>query len=117
MDPFGDALDRVAEGGRIGNRAIAIRRLPVVIANSGCHILFIAGSEAQSVAQGLEVVNGTNILTVTDSAPRSNIAGIIDFQIANARVRFNIDDQAASQSGLTISSHLLALALSVRRKG
>jgi hypothetical protein len=32
------------------------------------------------------------------------------------RVRFNIDEQAAAQNGITISAHLLGLALTVKAK-
>jgi hypothetical protein len=42
---------------------------------------------------------------------------MIHFQVAQSRVRFHIDDRAAAESKLDISSKLLALALSVRGRG
>ena len=44
----------------------------------------------------------------------SSDRGMIHFAISDDRVRFHIDLQAASRSGLSISSRLLNLALSVR---
>jgi uncharacterized protein DUF4154 len=112
-DPFGNTLDRLADGERIGARPLVLKRMPAAVRNSGCHILYIGGSPAQSVAEGLELVAGDGVLTVTDASMNQN-PGILDFVISNGRVRFNVDEQAASMNRITISSHLLGLALSVK---
>jgi hypothetical protein len=112
-DPFGSTLDSLVDGERIGARPIMVRRMTVVMRNSGCHILYLGGSEEQSVSEGLATVAGDGVLTVTDASMAAT-AGILDFVIANGRVRFNVDEQAASMNRITISSHLLGLALSVR---
>jgi len=113
-DPFGDALDKIAQGQRIGTRAITVKRLKAVARDSGCDILYAGGSDEQSVDQALDTVNGAGVLTVTDSVPDSHAAGIVEFVVQDNRVRFNIDEAAAAKNGLTISSHLLSLALNVR---
>jgi YfiR/HmsC-like len=112
-DPFGATLDSLVDGQRIGARAIAVRRMAFAMRNSGCHILYVGGSQEQSVAEGLEAVAGDGVLTVTDASMPAT-AGILDFVIANGRVRFNVDEQAASMNRISISSHLLGLALSVK---
>lgn len=112
-DPFDGTLDKVVEGQRIGERPLVVRRMKTVTRNSGCDILFAGGSDEQPIEQALAAVNGTGVLTVTDAAGGPH-AGIVDFVVENNRVRFNIDDRAAAQNGITISSHLLSLALSVR---
>jgi hypothetical protein len=53
------------------------------------------------------------VLTVTDGEWRPH-RGMVDFEISGGRVRFNIDQAAANAAGLTISSKLLDVALSVR---
>jgi hypothetical protein len=53
------------------------------------------------------------VLTVTDSGAGGG-AGIIDFVVRDNRVRFDINDEAAAQNGLVISSKLLNLALNVK---
>jgi len=56
------------------------------------------------------------VLTVTDS---QSSPGIVDFVADEGRIRFRIDDQAAAENDLAISSKLLRLAMSVvpRRGG
>lgn len=113
-DPFDGTLDKVVQGQRIGNRKIVVRRMKTVARDSGCEILYAGGSDQQSVDQALAEVSGANVLTVTDSVPDSHAPGIVEFVVQNNRVRFNIDNEAARRNGITISSHLLSLALNVR---
>jgi hypothetical protein len=113
-DPFGDVLDKSVEGQHVGERPLVIRRLKTVSRDSGCTILFAGGSEAQSVDQALATVSGTGVLTVTDNARDGHIDAVVDFVVQDGRVRFTIDDHAAAQNGIVVSSHLLSLALSVK---
>ena len=115
-DPFGETLDKVVQGQHIGARGLVVRRLQAVTRDSGCDILYLGGSDPQFVNQALDAVNGTGVLTVTDSEHDAHAPGIVEFVIQDNRVRFNIDDEAAQRNGLTISSHLLSLALSVRHR-
>lgn len=116
QDPFGESLDKMVAGERINGRNVVIRRLKTVGRDSGCHILYIGGSDAQRGAQIIEDVRGNSVLTVSDARGSGSGAGIIDFVIADNRVRFDIDDEAAAQNGLVISSKLLSLALNVKRR-
>jgi len=112
-DPFGAALDQSARASG-GERPIAIRRLASVEKASGCHILFAAGSPRQSAAEALQAVKGEPVLTVTDSA-RGTARGMVHFVVFQDRVRFHIDAAQAAQNGISLSSKLLALGLSVKR--
>ena len=112
-DPFGDVLDKLVAGQRVGPRPIVVKRLKIVTRDSGCAILFAAGSDAQSVDQALQAVSGTGVLTVTDDAAVHE-AGIIDFVLQEGRVRFTIDSRAAAENGIVLSSHLLDLALAIK---
>ncbi len=109
-DPFGSVLDRAVAGQRVGGRRIEVRRLAGVDRAAGCQILYLSGP-ARTVRQGLDAVQGAPVLTVTDGR---GPAGIVDFALNGGRVLFRIDDQAASDNGLRISSKLLRLALSVK---
>lgn len=116
QDPFGESLDKAVAGEGINGRNVVIRRLKTVGRDSGCHILYIGGSDAQRGAQIIEAIRGSSVLTVSDTGGSGSSAGIIDFVIKDNRVRFNIDDEAAAQNGLVISSKLLNLALNVKRR-
>jgi hypothetical protein len=60
-------------------------------------------------------MKGKPVVTVTDSGLKTH--GVISFLIESNHVRFDIDDAAAAQSGLVISSKLLGLAHAVRQRG
>jgi hypothetical protein len=112
-DPFGVMLDRATQGQHLGAHPVVVRRLERLDADSGCSIAYLGGSKTQSVSDALDAVQGTPVLTVTDEA-QGPAHGIIHFVIRGNRVRFVIDDAAAAKNGMTISSKLMRLALSVR---
>lgn len=114
-NPFGDVLERFAASQHIGSHPLAVRYLNAVAKDSGCKILFLGHSELQSVTNALAEVSGTAVLTVTDGTDQGDAKGIVDFVVQDNHVRFTIDQLAASRNDLTISFHLLDLALSVRR--
>jgi len=118
-DPFGAALDRVAAAQQVAGRGLEVRRLKTAVrGDNGCHILYIAPSESARLAQVLEAVRGSSVLTVSDVRPPAAATGIINFVVKDERVRFDIDDEAAAQNRLAVSSKLLSLALSVKpRRG
>jgi len=113
-DPFGALLDSAVEGQHVDGRAIVLRRLKSVSRDSGCHILYLGIADPQRAGQVLESVRGESVLVVSDAG--SGASGMIQFVLKDNRVRFNIDDDLARNSGLTISSKLLALAVTVKSK-
>lgn len=115
-DPFGRLLDQTVDGKTVGARPIAVRRLQRLDRGSGCHIAYVSGSSSQSVAAALAAADGAGVLTVTDASRPGAARGMIHFVVRDDRVRFHIDDRAAARSGITISSKLLSLALSVRSR-
>jgi hypothetical protein len=115
-DPFGQVLDRAVSGRLIANRKIVIIRLPLARSEDGCHVMYLTESSEQSVADALRAMKGQPILTVTENGVASEEKGIVNFVIRDNRVRFEIDDQAAAENGITISSKVLDLAVHVKRR-
>jgi hypothetical protein len=112
-DPFGGLIDSAARGQQVDGRPIAVRRLTGTDGADSCQIAFVQGPGDARTGQMLQALRGKPVLTVTDS--RAGAArGMISFVIDGGRVRFHIDQAAAQQSGLGLSSRLLAIALSVR---
>jgi hypothetical protein len=111
-DPFGGMLDRAISGQQVKDRPIVVRRLATFNAEAGCQMVYATGSAAQSVPAILAALRGKPILSVTDG--ERDAKGMLNFVIADNRVRFEIDDQAAAEAGLVISSKLLSLAIHVR---
>lgn len=112
---LGGALARAAKGQQVAGRPIYVRRLARLDRRSGCSLAVVAGSTTQQRAAALAAVAGAPVLTVTDGS-RGGARGMIHFEVVGSRVGFHIDDQAAAEAGLSISSKLLAIALSVRSR-
>ena len=115
-DPVGGLIDQVALGQRIGERAIEVRHLASVSRQSGCHSLYLAEPDAPSAIQAANAVRGAPVLTVSDMARGASAPSIVRFVVQNNKVTFDIDNAAAAESQLAISSRLLSLARSVRPK-
>jgi YfiR/HmsC-like len=113
-DPFGAMLDQAVTGQQIKDRPILVRRMVIFNADAGCQIVYATGSAMQPVPVILAALRGRPVLSVTDSDREGQPRGILNFMIAENRIRFEIDDAAAAESGLVISSKLLSLAIRVR---
>ena len=111
-DPFGALLDRAVANQHVDGRAILIHRMPKADRKSPCQIMYIGGPPAM-VKEALQAVAGAPVLTVTDG---SEAPGVVDFVMDQGRVRFRLNDQTAADNGLTISSKLLSLAVSVTQR-
>ena len=112
-DPFGGAADEAMGNQQIGGRKIAVKHLASVSRESGCRILFIAGEDTKKIGQILDTVRGTGVLTVTEAEAAGHTESIIRFVIDDNHVRFAINVEAAAQNGISVSSKLLSLALTV----
>lgn len=110
-DPFGPMLDEAARSQSIDGRRIVVRRKDSVAGAETCQIAYVGGGRS---GQLLAEIGAKPVLTVTD-AENGGHRGVIHFVIAGGRVRFFIDQAAATQRGLQVSSRLLALALGVRQ--
>lgn len=114
-DPFGRMLDQAASGELIDGHSVVVRRVASADRTAGCHLAFVQGAEPGETARLLLALRRRPVLTVTDSRAGPQ-RGIIHFAVAGGRVRFFIDEAAAAERGLSISSRLLALAAGVRQR-
>lgn len=112
--PIGPILETTAGKQRVQEREVLVRRLKTAGRDSGCHILYLQELDPQAAGQLLAAVRGSPVLTVTDARTGAAAKGIISFVLRDNRMRFDIDDEAAAQNGLAISSKLLSLALNVK---
>jgi YfiR/HmsC-like len=113
-DPFARTLQDAIVGQRVNGRAFEVRRLADAAMAAQCHTVYAVGDRADET---LRAVRGSPVLTVTDGALGGEARGIVHFTVIADRVRFHIDDARAAEGGLFMSSRLLSLAVSVRRRG
>ena len=105
-NPFGPALAATLGGQTAGRRMLLSRVVRGDTAS--CHILFIP--RGVSAAPHLRRVGAAPILTVGESGNFIEQGGMVNFILADGRVRFEINPQAAARHQLKISSRLLQLA-------
>ncbi len=111
-NPFGAYLENIIKDRAINGRRLIIKQFASV-SDPGlklCHIIFICRSEKSGLGKILEDLKGINALTVTDMEQLPPSGVMVNFVMEESKVRFEINDMAAKQAGLKISSKLLSLA-------
>ena len=114
-DPFGGKLEQAAGELKSGDRTIAVRYLPASDEAASCQVMFLGKADETAAEGTLDAVKGKPVVTVTDSGLKAH--GVISFVIEANQVRFDIDQAAAAQGGMSISSKLLSLARAVKPRG
>jgi len=110
-NPFGTDLDRTIGNRTVGNRSLAVREIRSLPEATNCHLLFISRSEKQHLPETLQGLRGGSVLTVGETERFTEAGGMIQFVPRGNKIRFLINDEAARNVGLKISSKLLSLAL------
>ena len=114
-DPFGPILDTLIAKETINGKSIVVKRLLKPQDAVSCHILFISSSEEGRLKEILSTLDKASVLTVSDMPQFTRRGGMIQFVLDANRVRFEINLTSAERAGLTLSSQLLKVAISVRR--
>lgn len=113
-EPIAAELSQMVSGRTVNNRPISVKRLKTGETLAGVHVLFIGADAGSRLSQIAQTAQSRSILTVTESAEALAQGSIINFVIADRRVRFEISLDAAEKSKLKLSSRLLAVAQQVR---
>lgn len=111
-DPFGAEIDGLA-GKAVGTRRIELVRKSGTDGVRACHAVFVAAAPADRLGRTLEALRGAPVLTIADSADAARQGAMLGLRVANSRIVFDANVQAARAAGLTISSRLLRLASEV----
>lgn len=112
-DPFGPVLDEVLRGHLVSGRAVVARR--VTETSVGCHVLFVGESNPKRLAEVVDRLRNSSVLTVGESAAFTENGGMVGLATAGDRVRFEINADAVERARLRVSAQVLALATSVKR--
>ncbi len=113
-DPFGRVLDETFKDKKLGSHAIEIVRFKSIAEIEHCHVLFAPQSESARVEQILAQVRGKPVLVVGESKGFAAAGGCINFQLADKKIGFEINPEAAKRAELELSSQLLKLAKIVK---
>jgi hypothetical protein len=108
------SLSDIVKGKTVEAHTIEVRQLRDPGASAGCHVVFVAGAEIRRFTAGLTAIRTSPLLTISDGGNFAKSGGVIEFFVENGRMRFSINTDAMSRSGLQISSQVLRLARIVR---
>lgn len=111
-DPFGAALEKIAQTRTVAGRKIVIRRGRRAQEVRNCHMVFIGKSERSRLAEHLAAFQSANLLTIGETEQFTRQGGAIGFTMEGDKVRFEINSGAARRAGLEISARLLKLGRS-----
>jgi hypothetical protein len=84
-------------------------RSPAQAAN--CHVLFISTSEKKRLPEIFAALKSASVLTVGEMDQFTEAGGMINFVLVGTKIRFEINQEAATSAGLKISSKLMSLAM------
>jgi hypothetical protein len=109
-NPFGNVLEQTIRGKTINNRPLVSRVFSSSAEATNCHILFISASEKARLPEILATLRTASMLTVGETDRFTESGGMINFVRQGNKTRFQINEAAAKNVGLKISSKLLSLA-------
>lgn len=102
-------LNRIVSGRTVDGHPVQVRRVRGNADLDGLHMLYATG-DRYAVAQLLAHARGLALLTVTDSDQAFAQGGMINFVIAENRLRFEVALRRVNTNGLRISARMLAAA-------
>lgn len=111
---FGSDLAQTINGKVIRGHPLQFKECASLAEATHCHVLFISDSEKSRLSKIISALAGASILTVSETDNFIAEGGMINLLIIDQKVRFEINNSAAKTAGLTISSKLLSLAISVK---
>lgn len=102
-------LEEMASSRKIKERPIALREVNDALSIEGCDLLWISTMAEGTLGRVLAKTTGKPVLTVSDTAGFAERGVLINLQLQDNRVGFEINLAQARRSGLHFSSKLLKL--------
>lgn len=114
-NPFGDELAKIVQDRKVNGREIRIIILNSIKDANTVQVLFIGQGEEKNFSRDLLLLQKSGVLTVGETRKFTELGGMITFAVIADKVRFEINQGTAEESGIRISSQLLKLASFVHR--
>lgn len=106
-------LEKFLPGRTISDRPMRVVRLDALDDLDDVDVLFVGAEHNDQLPDLAPVIEARSILLVTESPDALDNGSMINFEIVDERVRFEIALGTARKAGLDLSSRLLAAAMSV----
>jgi hypothetical protein len=115
-DALAEQVEQMVAGRSINGHPIVVHKLHRGEALAGLHILFVGALERAAAAELLAAARGQSLLTVTDSDEIAALGSMVNFVVADDRLRFQVALKAVAASRLRISARMLAAAYKVQAR-
>jgi hypothetical protein len=112
-DPFGHALEEIVQNETVNRRPVMVRKLDEPPVAKTCQLVYFDSAE-RNITEVLHKL-GPGVLAVGDNDTFLRDGGAIAFVVENRRVRFDVNNSAATAAGIKLSSKLLAVARRVEK--
>lgn len=112
-EELADSLEEIVANRTVGGRPVEVRKLDFADPLSGVQVLFIGQTGPEILASVLETTKQQPVLIVTETEDSLSLGSMINFVVADNKVRFDVALDSAQRSNLKISSRLLAVARKV----
>ena len=109
-NPFGTKLKDLYTGRKIKNKSIKVRYFSQLEEIEECHLLFISRSESEELSRILEVTHKKSILTIGDTKGFAERGVLVNFFIEGGKLRFEINEEAFDETGISIDSLILKVS-------
>ncbi|HEX6004726.1 MAG TPA: YfiR family protein [Burkholderiales bacterium] len=113
-EPIAAELSRIVQGRTAHHRPIAVRRASADDKLDGLHILFVGQEHRERIRRFAAGAQQQSTLLVTEWEGALDEGSMVNFVLAEGRVRFRVALDAIRKAGLKLSSRLLAVADEVR---
>jgi YfiR/HmsC-like len=113
-DPFGREIDGL-QGKPVGTRTLAVQRRGAGESLKGCQAVFLPAAAPEALARAIEPLRELPMLTLADTPGAMRRGVMLNMTLANGRVAFEANLQAARAAGLGLSAKLLRLATEVQQ--
>lgn len=113
-DYFGPEIDKL-QNKAVGTRQIKIMRVNSINQLQQCQAIFFSKSTDGSLADIVNSFKNQPILTLADTPNAISRGIMINMNVVNEKIVFEINLASARESGLDISSKLLQLAIKVHQ--
>lgn len=111
--PFGGSLDKLSSK-KIQNKKIKLRYEKTIDEVKSCHIVYFGETEKEEYESVISDLSGSVTLTVSDINGFSENGGMIEFIRVKNKIKFEINIEQSSRSGIKYRSQLLEVAEKLR---
>jgi hypothetical protein len=113
-DALAEQLEQTVAGHSANGHPLQVKKLKKNEAPGSVHILFIGALDKTSLQDVIAATRNQPLLTVSDNEEAHALGSIVNFVLADDRLRFEVALKPAAAARIRISARMLAAALKVQ---